>query len=1034
MLLGKRISDTQTGLRGIPAGLLPHLLRIESRGYEFELEMLIAAHRLAIPLLEEPIRTIYEEGNRSSHFNPIVDSMKIYFVLLRFGAVSFLTAALDNLVYILVYHRLGHVLPSQILGRLVSVTFNYTMVRRSVFVSHEQHKAALPKYLLLVFAIGSASYAGITFLWTRLGVSPVPAKLLVETALFFVNFAVQRLFIFKPDSDEPEQRPAVPPLLVSFAAAAVFLALAGVEIYGFASVPLFAQQIWFPVGVTRFLRYAGIFLSLAIPLLLMVPWTFAGLLATLLLLVTGYAVGPLTLLAVLFLLVSACALGRLLMGRGRTESAEDDLLATLAGLAVYIFLMYAVARLPVNYPGAWAAVLALPVLLDWRGVLARLARWARGLAAMELRSPAARAAFALLAFVLGAHWFVTLKPEVGADGLSTHLAVAMDIAANHALTLQPARFVWSVMPMGADFAYSIAYLMGGEMAARLLDFAMLLGLVALLYYGVRRFAGPAVGFLLAALFATTPMVQLVTGSLFIENTQAVLLLGMMAALWRFDESARKSYLYCAMLLGGSAVATKFGSLTFVLVALPFAIAAMRRHRKSLGPHAVAAGVLAILLLAAAAAPPYAIAWAKTGNAVFPFLNARFHSPLLAPSVVIQDARFHQPLSWRMLYDLTFHTTLFYEGQQGSFGFQYLLLAPLALLGLMLPGARAARSAAVVALGASILVLLSTPNARYVYPAMPLLMVASAALLAWMLANQRWMARVLVAAVLVCVALNLYFLPSAGFYHKDFCLRSPFSALERRRYIHESAPIREVIAWFNQAHARAPVLLADDSTFAGLTGDVYENHWHQYNNWERLNQAVTVPDEVHVLQSWKVNYLIAHKPVPGEKPASPLLAKVLAGCTSLEFESGDVYLARLDPACTHQPALAATFVAPPGFYDDFDPAIRFTGEWSHDESFPQPDLHTISYIDLAGAEASLTFDGKALTYVFTRAPNRGVAEVAIDGASQGTVDLYSDRIEWQTRQRFCCFQPGRHVFTIRVTGNANPKSGGRFVDVDSLVVE
>ncbi len=90
MLLGRRISDTQTGLRGIPASLLPHLLRIEARGYEFELEMLIAAHRLAIPLIEEPIRTIYEAGNPSSHFNPVVDSMKIYFVLLRFrhGVVS----------------------------------------------------------------------------------------------------------------------------------------------------------------------------------------------------------------------------------------------------------------------------------------------------------------------------------------------------------------------------------------------------------------------------------------------------------------------------------------------------------------------------------------------------------------------------------------------------------------------------------------------------------------------------------------------------------------------------------------------------------------------------------------------------------------------------------------------------------------------------------------------------------------------------------------------------------------------------------
>ena len=47
----------------------------------------------AIRIAEVPIRTIYEPGNRTSHFNPLIDSMKIYFVLLRFSSVSLMTAA-----------------------------------------------------------------------------------------------------------------------------------------------------------------------------------------------------------------------------------------------------------------------------------------------------------------------------------------------------------------------------------------------------------------------------------------------------------------------------------------------------------------------------------------------------------------------------------------------------------------------------------------------------------------------------------------------------------------------------------------------------------------------------------------------------------------------------------------------------------------------------------------------------------------------------------------------------------------------------
>ena len=90
LMVGQSLSDTQTGLRGIPAALIPHLLRIPAQGYEFELDMLITCKHQAHPILEEPIRTIYLEENRGSHFRPVVDSMRIYFLLFRFGALSFL--------------------------------------------------------------------------------------------------------------------------------------------------------------------------------------------------------------------------------------------------------------------------------------------------------------------------------------------------------------------------------------------------------------------------------------------------------------------------------------------------------------------------------------------------------------------------------------------------------------------------------------------------------------------------------------------------------------------------------------------------------------------------------------------------------------------------------------------------------------------------------------------------------------------------------------------------------------------------------
>jgi glycosyltransferase involved in cell wall biosynthesis len=90
VLLGLRLTDTQTGLRGIPSDMLPHLLELQSNRYEFELEMLLLAHSRLVPILEEPIRTVYEKGNQSSHFRPLLDSLRIYSVLLHFNILSLL--------------------------------------------------------------------------------------------------------------------------------------------------------------------------------------------------------------------------------------------------------------------------------------------------------------------------------------------------------------------------------------------------------------------------------------------------------------------------------------------------------------------------------------------------------------------------------------------------------------------------------------------------------------------------------------------------------------------------------------------------------------------------------------------------------------------------------------------------------------------------------------------------------------------------------------------------------------------------------
>ena len=91
---GAKLTDTQTGLRAFPRNLLPELLVLDGERYEYEMTVLAHVCCLGNKPLEVPIETVYIDGNRASHFNPVWDSMRIYFVLMRFYFDAILAA--DN--------------------------------------------------------------------------------------------------------------------------------------------------------------------------------------------------------------------------------------------------------------------------------------------------------------------------------------------------------------------------------------------------------------------------------------------------------------------------------------------------------------------------------------------------------------------------------------------------------------------------------------------------------------------------------------------------------------------------------------------------------------------------------------------------------------------------------------------------------------------------------------------------------------------------------------------------------------------------
>lgn len=207
---GRRLTDTQTGLRGYPPSMLGWLGSIEGDRYEYELNLLLQAARDGRRIDSIDIATVYLDENRSSHFRPVADSVRIYTPLLRFLASS-LTAFAVDIVALLAISTETHSLLLAVLGaRLISSSVNFAVNRRVVF-DRERRRPVAPaavRYAALVIVLLAANYGLLAGL-TALGVPLLVSKLVTELVLVGLSYAVQSRFVFaagrppRPAAAEP---------------------------------------------------------------------------------------------------------------------------------------------------------------------------------------------------------------------------------------------------------------------------------------------------------------------------------------------------------------------------------------------------------------------------------------------------------------------------------------------------------------------------------------------------------------------------------------------------------------------------------------------------------------------------------------------------------------------------------------------------------------------------------------------------------------------------------------------------------------
>ena len=205
---GVKVSDTQTGLRGIPKNMMIDLLDTQGERFEFETNMLIES-KDKYKIKEVNIETIYDsKENHSTHFNPIIDSIKIYKNIFKVFFKYIFASASSFLIDILLFYYLSTILKrinensyiiiATILARVISSIYNYLVNHILVFKSSENKGITALKYFGLVIIQMSLSAVGVHFISKYLSdINVAVIKILVDISLFFISFFVQKVFVFK---------------------------------------------------------------------------------------------------------------------------------------------------------------------------------------------------------------------------------------------------------------------------------------------------------------------------------------------------------------------------------------------------------------------------------------------------------------------------------------------------------------------------------------------------------------------------------------------------------------------------------------------------------------------------------------------------------------------------------------------------------------------------------------------------------------------------------------------------------------------
>ena len=550
------------------------------------------------------------------------------------------------------------------------------------------------------------------------------------------------------------------------------------------------------------------------------------------------------------------------------------------GYAILIGVFQLAAFLPINTPG-FVLLITLPILIFQREIFRSLSLEALGLLRMPIKLESATCFFVLPLILLLILLVYASYPESLSDALVVHLMIPHQILMHTRWNFDVSNFAFAVMPKGATWLFSAHYLLGRESAVRLLNFLMTGYAAWLIYSAVRRYVDRTAGALLASVFLSAPLTAWVVFVAWEDALLSFLILSATIVLIESWKRPTAGVAFIISLLLSAAVAVKMQGL-FAAVPIVFLLLLRVFWLRSVSILKLTLAILPVLFIAAV---PYVSAAIITGNPVFPFFNALFKSPYY-PHVNFSDARWSGKASTDILYNLTFHSSRFMEGSDGSFGLGHLLLLPGILFTLLWKRQSAILIPTVIAISFGLQLMLFSQYARYFYPTFAVLAIASAAI--YLRAIQEGWRYLMILFLLGIIVVNFSLERTLNAFYK-FLLPNPFSAEQ----IIQPAPVSErhlntIINAKLGRSARALYLLRQHG--AGLDGLPLYGNWLNPRLDAALHDVKNESDAVALIKKWGITNVLTGGQFDSSHKA---FAKWLPSLARLELRDGDSILWAID---------------------------------------------------------------------------------------------------------------------------------------------